>query len=54
MDQRPIVKTCMQGLVGYIYSGMFEAMMLGVKAGVSIFFCYTVIGVAVLQSIPAD
>ena len=48
--QGQIVKACMQGLVGCIYSGMFEAMALGVKAGVSAETLFTVIGTSVANT----
>jgi 3-hydroxyisobutyrate dehydrogenase-like beta-hydroxyacid dehydrogenase len=48
--QGQIVKACMQGMVGCIYSGMFEAMMLGVKAGVSAEVLFSVIGTSVANT----
>jgi 3-hydroxyisobutyrate dehydrogenase-like beta-hydroxyacid dehydrogenase len=50
VGQGQIVKACMQGLVGCIYSGMFEAMMLGVKAGVSADVLFSVIGTSVANT----
>lgn len=50
VGQGQIVKACMQGLVGCIYSGMFEAMMLGVKAGVSAEALFSVIGTSVANT----
>lgn len=45
-----VVKSCMQGLVGCIYSGMFEAMVLGVKAGVDAETLFAVIGASVADT----
>ena len=50
VGQGQIVKACMQGLVGCIYSGMFEAMMLGVKAGVRAEVLVSVIGTSVANT----
>ena len=50
VGQGQIVKACMQGLVGCIYSGMFEAMMLGVRAGVSAEVLFSVIGTSVANT----
>lgn len=48
--QGQIVKACLQGLVGCVYSGMFEAMALGVKAGVSAETLFSVIGTSVANT----
>jgi putative dehydrogenase len=45
-----VVKACMQGLVGCIYSGIFEALVLGVKAGASAEALYNVIGTSVANT----
>lgn len=45
-----IVKACMQGLVGCIYSGIFESLVLGVKAGVSAEALFNVIGTSVANT----
>lgn len=50
VGQGQIVKACMQGLVGCIYSGMFEVMLLGVKAGVSAESLFNVIGTSVANT----
>lgn len=50
VGQGQVVKACMQGLVGCIYSGMFEAMVLGVKAGVSAEALFSVIGTSVANT----
>ena len=50
VGQGQIVKACMQGLVGCIYSGMFEVMTLGVKAGVSAESLFNVIGTSVANT----
>lgn len=50
VGQGQIVKACMQGLVGCIYSGIFENMVLGVKAGVSAEALYSVIGTSVANT----
>ncbi len=50
IGQGQIVKACMQGLVGCIYSGMFEAMALGVKAGVGAEALFSVIGTSVANT----
>lgn len=42
-----VVKSCMQGLVGCIYAGMFEAMVLGVKAGIGAETLFAVIDASV-------
>lgn len=48
--QGQIVKACLQGLVGCIYAGMFEAMALGVKAGVAAETLFSVIGTSVANT----
>lgn len=50
VGQGQVVKACMQGLVGCIYAGMFEAMMLGVKSGVSAEMLFSVIGTSVANT----
>jgi putative dehydrogenase len=45
-----VAKACLQGLVGCIYSGIFEAMVLGVKAGVSAESLYSIIGTSVANT----
>ena len=50
VGQGQIVKACLQGLVGCIYSGMFEVMLLGVKAGVSAEALFNVIGTSVANT----
>ena len=50
VGQGQIVKACMQGLVGCIYAGMFEVMLLGVKAGVSAESLFNVIGTSVANT----
>ena len=50
VGQGQVVKACMQGLVGCIYSGIFEAMVLGVKSGVSAEALYSVIGTSVANT----
>ena len=45
-----VVKACMQGLVGCIYSGISEAMMLGAKAGVPAETLFAVIGTSVANT----
>ena len=45
-----VVKACLQGLVGCIYSGIFEALMLGAKNGVRAETLYSVIGSSVANT----
>ncbi|THE10502.1 NAD(P)-dependent oxidoreductase [Bacillus timonensis] len=45
-----ITKACLQGLVGCIYTGIFESLVLGVKAGVSAETLYSVIGASVANN----
>lgn len=45
-----VVKTCMQGVVGCIYTGLFEALVLGVKAGVTPEALYQVLGTSVVNT----
>ncbi|MBU6500055.1 MAG: NAD(P)-dependent oxidoreductase, partial [Rhodospirillales bacterium] len=45
-----VVKACMQGLVGCIYGGIFEALVLGVKAGVPAETLHAVIGTSVANT----
>jgi putative dehydrogenase len=44
------MKACLQGLVGCIYSGMFEVLVLGVKAGLSPETIFSVIGTSVANT----
>ena len=44
------MKACLQGLVGCIYSGMFEALMLGVKSGLSPETIFKTIGTSVANT----
>jgi 3-hydroxyisobutyrate dehydrogenase/putative dehydrogenase len=48
--QGQVVKACLQGLVGCIYAGMFEAVVLGVKAGVRAETLFSVIGTSVANT----
>jgi putative dehydrogenase len=45
-----VTKACLQGLVGCIYTGIFESLVLGVKAGVSAEILYSVIGTSVANT----
>jgi L-threonate 2-dehydrogenase len=45
-----VMKACLQGLVGCIYSGIFEVLALGVKAGLSAESIYNVIGTSVANT----
>jgi 3-hydroxyisobutyrate dehydrogenase-like beta-hydroxyacid dehydrogenase len=45
-----VMKACLQGLVGCIYSGMFEVLVLGVKAGLSPETIFSVIGTSVANT----
>ena len=44
------MKACLQGLVGCIYSGMFEVLVLGVKAGLTPETIFSVIGSSVANT----
>jgi putative dehydrogenase len=44
------MKACLQGLVGCIYGGMFEVLILGVKAGLSAETIFKVIGTSVANT----
>ncbi|CAM5184919.1 2-hydroxy-3-oxopropionate reductase OS=Castellaniella defragrans OX=75697 GN=HNR28_003377 PE=3 SV=1 [Castellaniella defragrans] len=50
VGQGQIAKACLQGLVGCIYAGMFEAMALGVKAGVDAETLFSIIGASVANT----
>ncbi|RQR31424.1 NAD(P)-dependent oxidoreductase [Burkholderia sp. Bp9143] len=45
-----VMKACLQGLVGCIYSGIFEVLALGVKAGLSAESIFNVIGTSVANT----
>jgi 3-hydroxyisobutyrate dehydrogenase-like beta-hydroxyacid dehydrogenase len=45
-----VVKACMQSLVGCIYAGIFESLILGVKAGLSPETIFSVIGTSVANT----
>jgi len=45
-----VAKACLQGLVGCIYSGMFEVLVLGVKAGLSAETLFSIIGTSVANT----
>lgn len=45
-----VVKACLQGLVGCIYAGIFEMMVLGAKAGVRAETLHSVIGTSVANT----
>jgi len=45
-----VAKACLQGLVGCIYSGIFEVLVLGVKAGLNAETLFSVIGTSVANT----
>jgi L-threonate 2-dehydrogenase len=50
VGQGQVVKACLQSLVGCIYTGIFESLVLGVKAGVAAETIFQVLGTSVANT----